>query len=96
MKKLIYISVFLATLLLSSVVLLTISSIKNYIETIELAEDMSTKNANPTGVEEEEEHHAIFSLIQENSIEHQTLEYFYSHQKLYVVFLDILTRPPIR
>ncbi|MCB0409524.1 MAG: hypothetical protein KDD29_04845, partial [Flavobacteriales bacterium] len=65
-------------------------------DTLELAEDISTKNTNPTGVEEEEEHHAIFSLKQENSIEHQTLEYFYSHQKLHAVFLDILTRPPIR
>ena len=95
MNKVVYISFFLITVLLSFVMVGTVSSIKNYIDTIELAEESSegTPTNNPNLLEEEEEH-AVCITQHEQELLRKKVLFFQREAKLCFTVYDVLTRPP--
>lgn len=101
MKNIVVISFVLASILLSSIMLTSICNIKKLIISIELSEEDETKsknrsNSNTLNLTEEEEHHTNETFfLSPNLKKIKKLKLFYLTKQLSLVFLDILTPPPL-
>jgi len=95
MKNMALISLFLVTIILSGIVIGTMSTIKTFVDTIELAEESSEGESNQGKNEiEEEEEQAISLTYKEEELAKKKISYYYPRVKLCYAVLEVLTPPP--
>ena len=92
MKKTTCISVFLISILMGSVLFFSISSVKTYIETIELTEDGESNTQNLL----EEEEHMFGVSFKNNSLLNKKVLYFIFDTPVLNNVFDVLTQPPLK
>lgn len=78
---------------MGSVLVFSISSVKTYMETIELAEDSESSKNNTQNLLEEEEH-MFFLSFENNSLLNKKVFYFVFDTPVLDNVFDVLTQPP--